>query len=120
MAKNSICHVEWNSTSLERSRDFLSDLFGWTFKPFGGSYLLFMPHEGIGGGINKVDKVVPGESPVVYVEVDKIEPYVEKIKKLGGSIAVPKTEIPDIGWFSHFKDNDGNLMGLYEGIPQSK
>ena len=42
----------------------------------------------------KVDEVRPGESPRVYVEVEEIEPYLEKAKQLGGGVAVPKTEIP--------------------------
>ena len=51
----------------------------------------------------------------VYVEVDEIEPYLEKVGELGGDVAVPKTEIPNQGWFAHIKDPDGNIFGLFQG-----
>lgn len=66
----------------------------------------------------KADKVTPGASPVVYVEVEEIEPYLEKAKELGGGVAVPKTEIPTLGWFAHLKDPDGNLVGLFRAKEQ--
>lgn len=48
----------------------------------------------------KVDEVRPGESPLVYVEVEEIEPYHERAQELGGAVAVPKMEIPALGWFA--------------------
>ncbi|MFQ6104290.1 MAG: VOC family protein [Candidatus Glassbacteria bacterium] len=118
MAKNEICHVEWSSTDLERTKDFLSGLFGWKFEPFGENYLLFSAPEGIGGGIMKVDEVKVGESPYIYTEVDEIEPYLEKAQKLGGKVAVTKTEIPNIGWFAHLNDPDGNVVGLFQELKE--
>ena len=115
MAKHSFGHIEWSSTDLERTKSFLSGLFEWEFKQWGEDYLLFSPPEGPGGGIMKVDEVRPGGSPVVYVEVDEIEPYLEKVGELGGDVAVPKTEIPNQGWFAHIKDPDGNIFGLFQG-----
>ena len=115
MAKHSFCHIEWSSTDLERSKTFYAGLFDWKFESWGeGGYLIFTPPEGPGGGIMKADTVTPGASPVVYVEVNEIEPYLEKTKELGGEVAVPKTEIPTMGWFAHLTDPDGNLVGLYQ------
>ncbi|MFQ5884687.1 MAG: VOC family protein [Thermoplasmata archaeon] len=115
MTKNSICHIEWSSTNLERTQDFLSNLFGWKFQPFGEDYLLFSPPSGVGGGIMKVDEVSPGESPLVYVDVDEIEPYLERAKELGGEVAVEKTPVPKVGWFAHVSDPDGNIVGIVQG-----
>ncbi len=115
MAKHAICHIEWSSTDLERTKTFLSGLFGWKFQSFGEDYLSFDTPQGPGGGIMKADEVHPGESPYVYIEVDEIEPYLECAKELGGGVAVPKTEIPTIGWFAHLKDPDGSVVGLFQG-----
>jgi len=114
MAKHAICHVEWSSTDLERTRAFLSGLFGWEFQAWGEDYLVFTPPEGVEGGIMKVDEVHPGASPLVYIEVEEIEPYLERAKELGGGVAVPKTEIPTVGWFAHLTDPDGNVVGLFQ------
>lgn len=115
MAKHSICHVEWTSTDLERTKAFFSGLFEWKWKAWGTEYLIFSPPEGVGGGIMKVEEVKPGESPSVYIDVEEIEPYLEKVKDLGGGVAVPKTEIPGAGWFAHLTDPDGNIVGLFKG-----
>lgn len=115
MAKHTICHIEWSSTDLQRTKSFLSGLFGWKFRYFGEDYLSFDTPEGPGGGIMRVDRVRPGESPYVYIEVEEIEPYLERAKKLGGGVAVPKTEIPTIGWFAHLTDPDGNVVGVFQG-----
>jgi predicted enzyme related to lactoylglutathione lyase len=115
MAKHSFCHIEWLSTDLERTKTFLSGLFGWQFKPWGSEYLVFSPPKGPGGGIMKAKEVHSGESPSVYVEVDEIEPYLEKAKQFGGDVGVGKTEIPGAGWFAHLIDPDGNIVGVFEG-----
>ncbi len=115
MTRHAFCHIEWSSTDLERTKGFFSGLFGWKFQPLGGDYLTFDPPEGPGGGIMKVDEVHPGESPSVYIEVGEIEPYLQRARELGGSVAVPKTEIPNVGWFAHLKDPDGNIVGLFQG-----
>lgn len=114
MAKHSICHIEWSSTNLEKTKEFLIGLFDWKFEPWGKDYLVFTPPEGTTGGIMKAKEVKAGESPVVYVEVEEIKPYLTKSKKLGGGVAVPKTEIPTLGWFAHLTDPDGNIVGLFQ------
>ena len=114
MAKHSICHVEWSATDLARATVFFSELFGWKFEDWGECYTLFRPPEGVGGGISKAEKVSPAGSPVVYVQVDEIEPYLGRAKELGGGVAVPRTEIPTVGWFAHLTDPDGNLVGLFQ------
>jgi len=122
MAKHGICHVEWSATDLARAKVFFSELFSWKFEDWGEGYTLFRPMtaEGVGGGIAKVEKVSPAGSPVVYVQVDEIEPYLGRAKEVGGGIAVPKTEIPTVGWFAHLKDPDGNLVGVFQGNSQCK
>lgn len=114
MAKHTVCHIEYSSADPERTKAFLSGLFEWKFEPWGGDYLVFNPPEGPGGGIMKVDEVHPGKSPVVYIEVEEIEPYLKKAKTLGGGVAVPKTEISNMGWYAHLTDPDSNVVGLYQ------
>jgi predicted enzyme related to lactoylglutathione lyase len=114
MAKNCICHVEWSTTDLEQEKAFLWGLFGWEFQPFSESYMLFSAEGGMGGGIMKVERVQAGQSPTVYVEVEAIEPFLEQVVELGGSVAVPKSPIPGMGWFAHIADFDGNVFGLFQ------
>jgi predicted enzyme related to lactoylglutathione lyase len=116
--KHTICHIEWSSTDLERTKKFFSGLFDWEFEYWGENYLLFSPPEGVGGGIARMDKVNAGDSPLVHVEVDEIEPYLEKAKKLGGGVAAPKTEIPTVWWYAVLTDPDGNMVALFQGMKE--
>lgn len=114
MVKHSLCHFEWSSTNLDRTKTFYTELFGWELKPWGREYLTFNPPEGPGGGIMKVDKVEPGRSPYVYIEVEEIEPYLEKAKELGGGVDTPKSEVKGVGWYAHLLDPDNNIIGLMQ------
>jgi predicted enzyme related to lactoylglutathione lyase len=91
-------------------------LFGWEFKAWGDDYMLFDLPEGPDGGIMKVDKVETGKSPYIYIEVDEIESYLKKAKKLGGGVDKPKTEIPEVGWYAHLTDPDGNIVGIFQEL----
>ena len=115
MAPHRIGRIEWASTDLERRKRVLSGLFGWEFKAWRDDYYLFSAPERPNGGIQKVDKVKPGNSPIVYVEVDDIDSTLKQVQKLGGRVAMSKAEISDMGWDAHLSDPDGNVIGLYQG-----
>jgi len=114
MHRHAICHIEWSSTDLERTRKFLSGLFNWKFDSWGDKYILFKPLSGVGGGIQKVERVTPGQSPVVYVEVEEIKPYLDKAIQLGGKVAVGETDIPHTGHVAQIMDPDGNIVGVFK------
>lgn len=116
MAKNTVCHVEWQVTSFDNAERFYGGLFGWKFTKWGEEYMLFEAESGPGGGFTVVKKIDAGQSPLVHIEVDEIEPYLSKATELGGKVAVPKTEIPQVGWFAVLNDIDGNVLGLYQGM----
>jgi len=118
MAKHTINHVQWSVTDMERAKAFYGGLFGWSFETWGDNYTTFKPPEGLEGGLMKVDQVKPGQSPYIYIEVEELEPYLERARELGGGVDVPKTEIPQIGWFAHLTDPDGNIVGLFQGLPK--
>jgi predicted enzyme related to lactoylglutathione lyase len=120
MAKHGICHVEWRSTDFERTKRFYGGLFDWKFEDWGdGSYMLFMPPDSsVGGGFEKAATVADSASPVVYVQVDEIEPYLSRAVELDGSVAVSRSEIPTVGWFAVLKDPDGNRIGLFQSAHQ--
>ncbi|MCE5271742.1 hypothetical protein LLH00_10725 [bacterium] len=113
MHRHAICHIEFSSTDLERTRRFLAGMFNWKFDSWGGNYMLFKPPVGVGGGVQRVDVVNPGASPVVFVEVESIAPYLKKAVELGGAVAQAEAEVPHTGWLAQVRDPDGNLIGLF-------
>lgn len=115
MGKNSICHIEISCKDSKKASQFYKELFGWNIDPaMGDEYLLFQPEIGVGGALSQNADHAPGESVVLYVEVDDIEACLKKAVELGGTEARAKTEIAGgHGWYGLFIDLDGNKMGLY-------
>ena len=44
------------------------------------------------------------------IEVDDIDVIIQAVKENGGRIVTPKTEIPHVGWFVKFLDNEKNIV----------
>ena len=114
MAKNTFCHIEFQCTDTKRAQAFYEGMFDWTFRSFGDDMVVF----GIGdqhlGGLQRADKVQTGGSPSVWIEVDSIEDYLAKAKKLGGKVASEKSPVPNVGWSAMFSDLDGNHVGIVQ------
>ena len=59
----------------------------------------------------------PFAGPVITVDVESIDDALGKIEAAGGKTAIPKSEIPGMGFTAYFTDPEGNLMGLWESAP---
>ena len=56
----------------------------------------------------------------VYVATDDIDATLDKAESLGGKTVIPKTEIPNVGWFGFFTDPTGNMVGLFTGQSRAR
>ena len=79
---------------------------------------MFDAPEGPGGGLVLTEKVTPGDYPLVHIEVADVEAELRKAESLGAKVTKEKTEIPTIGWYGIFEDDDGNKFGIYESLPR--
>jgi uncharacterized protein len=114
MSNFPIVHIEIPADNLESAGKYYADLFGWKVQHFPETnYSTFEPKEGPGGGFNPVSETNPVGNVVVYVQTDDIEGTLAKAESLGGKTVVPRTEIPETGWFGIFTDPTGNQIGLY-------
>ncbi len=62
----------------------------------------------------------PQQSITNYVGVDSVEKYSKKVQELGGTVKVPKTEIPDFGWFAICADTENNTFAIWEPNPNAQ
>ncbi|WP_228024905.1 VOC family protein [cf. Phormidesmis sp. LEGE 11477] len=99
---------------------FYADLFGWQFsEPIsmnGGEYTSFDVNGKSVGGSLKRPPSVPA-MPLVwmnYFAVASVDAGAEKAATLGGKIAMPKTEIPETGYFALIEDPTGAVSYLFE------
>ncbi len=116
-----VVHFEIPADDVERARKFYGELFGWKIEPMTGPSP--MPYwmvatgrqegmMGVDGGLMK--REMPGQFITIYIDVPSVDDYVDKVKKLGGQVVVPKTAIPDMGYFAVCVDPEKNGFGIWE------
>jgi predicted enzyme related to lactoylglutathione lyase len=114
---NGFCHVELPSLDLEKATVFYSSLFGWQMFPIpGGEYVVFnVGDKAVGGGVQKVDKIVNTPKVLNYVEVEDIEACLTKAKGLGAKIVQQKQPLGDASWgyTGILETSDGYRLGLW-------
>lgn len=110
-----ITHFEIRAGDMERARGFWSSLLGWKFRDWEGS----MPYTMAEVGGNPTVGLYASENPerglIVYFDVDDVPKATERVRELGGQITTETTPIPEIGWFAHCIDTEGNAFGVFKG-----
>jgi len=115
-----IWHFEIPVDDLERAKKFYQGLFGWQIVDTGSQgYHLIQTGEGeLGGGMMK--RVVPEQRPVLYILIESVDEYSKKVQEAGGTIVVPKTAVPTMGYFAQAFDTEGNVFAIWEENPQAQ
>jgi predicted enzyme related to lactoylglutathione lyase len=134
-----IVHFEVPSDNLERTKRFYTELFGWKMEKMQGmgqrEYWTFSTSSSDrGGGSNNsnggdgsgssteqwtisggmMERQMPQEPIMVYIGVDSVTEYSNKVERLGGKVIKQKTEVPGYGWFAICTDTENNGFALWE------
>jgi predicted enzyme related to lactoylglutathione lyase len=122
-----VVHFEIPVDDEARAKEFYGSIFEWDLESadMGGGVtyttamtvpvdenMLAKEPGAINGGIMRRTADTP--TPVITIQVGSIDEALKKIEAGGGSTIQPRTEIPNMGAFSYFKDSEGNVMGLWE------
>lgn len=109
-----IVYVEIGATDVARAADFFISVFQWDFTDRTQvAYSTFTTGDGIGGGIYRTKEMKPTGGVVLYIMVPDIDATLAQISMHGGRVVVPRSDIPGTGWYGHFQDPFGNLLGLF-------
>ena len=122
MAAN-IVWFEIPADDVDRARTFYSKLFGWKINP-----IPTMPdyqHIDTGGPDASPDGGLmtrrhPGQAITSYVSVASVAKSAATVEKLGGKVCVPKSAVPQMGYFAICQDTEGNTFALWERDEKSK
>jgi len=126
MVDHTIVHFEIPADDLGKLRKFYSELFGWKIEKMPGPMDYWaiktvpvnekgMPiRPGVNGGMMK--RQHPEHKPFNYIAVESVDEYTKKIETLGGTVLVPKMEVPGIGWWALALDPEGNQFGILESM----
>ncbi|MCB2212635.1 VOC family protein [bacterium] len=102
-----------------KAQSFYSSLFGWQFdnESMPGYGMTSDKETGIGGGIGGSDMSNGAMYSTFYVGVDDIDASIAKVQELGGTVIVPKMDVPNGPTIAMFNDPDGNMVGLVQNQP---
>jgi uncharacterized protein len=119
-----VVHFDMKAKEPQKAIDFYSAVFNWKFVKWDNprmDYWLITTGEantpGIDGGLG------PGEplrQPINTIGVKDLDTAIEKVKKNGGKILMPRSPIQGVGWFASFEDPTGNQFGLEQDDPTAR
>lgn len=131
-----LVHFEIPSDNLERTKKFYTDLFGWKIEKMPGTdqreYWTFATTTNNKGGSNNgggeqrtlsggmLERQMPQEPIMIYIGVDSVTEYSNKVERLGGKVIKQKTEVPGYGWFAICTDTENNGFALWEANTNTK
>lgn len=123
-----IVHFEIPFDDSERARSFYEKTFGWSMDHLPEmSYTMVTtgpsgeqgpsePGYINGGMMSRKDSPTP--NPILVIDVDDIDATLAKVGELGGETVTSRIPVGEMGWSAYFKDPEGNLMGLWQSVPQ--
>ena len=116
-ASASIVWFEIAADNVERAKSFYGSLFGWKIERFPGQMEYW--HIDTGGSDDRPDgglmgRKQPQQGITNYIGVPSVDEFAAKVQKLGGKICMPKTAVPQMGYFAICQDTENNVFGLWE------
>jgi uncharacterized protein len=121
------CHLELVTRDRETAKGFYGKVFGWRFDDLpGADYTMITTsvdgiESGLGGLAQATGLRPPAPNGIVpYIRPDDFEKTLAAIEEAGGVVLIPKTDVMGYGWFAHFRDLDGNVIGLWEDAPETR
>lgn len=131
---NRVTHFEIPYEDKARANAFYETVFEWSLQdypmpdgntytlattaPTDENYMIKEPGAINGGMFQRIEGAPFPKTPVITITVDSIDEHSTKIEEAGGTVVVPKSEVPQMGFFAYIKDTEGNVIGLWEDLPR--
>ena len=119
-----VVHFEVPFEDGDRATSFYREAFGWQLNSMPGmgyTMVTTTPTDENGrpgeiGGINggMLARQGPITAPVITIGVADIDDATARIEKLGGSVAIGRQPVGDMGFSAYVHDTEGNLIGLWQ------
>jgi predicted enzyme related to lactoylglutathione lyase len=118
--KNKLCYFELMVSDVKKAKDFYTKVFDWKIKPSNmlGPYDYHEIDTGAepSGGLMRKPDEAPANMLTTYILVESIDETLKKVAEAGGRAAMPKREIPSIGWWALFFDPDQIPIMIFEPL----
>jgi hypothetical protein len=114
---NPICHWELMVNDMTTARAFYGRVFDWKFDTSRPEYTMIDTGSSPGGGLMLRPPAAPTAALNTYFAVVDIDATLREVVEAGGTVAVPRTEVPAVGWFAMFLDPDNIPIGIFQELP---
>ncbi|HEY6263498.1 MAG TPA: VOC family protein [Candidatus Acidoferrum sp.] len=118
-----VVHFEIPASDPERAAAFYKKAFDWKIEKWPGPMEYWMVNTGaegtpgINGGLMKNTTV---KTTTNTIGVESVDGAVGAVTKAGGTLVMPKTPIPGVGYFAYLTDTEGNLFGVMQSDTNAK
>ena len=112
-----VVHFEFWSEQPGVLAEFYTKAFDWKINHVAeiNYHLIEKTGEGgIGGGMMTPQKGPWPSNMSLYIQVDDLDTFKQRITAAGGTIIVERQEVPEVGAFSLFQDPDGRVLGIWQ------
>lgn len=116
-----VAHFELSAENMDRAITFYREVFGWNIFKWDGpmEYWLVSTGDASTPGIDGA--IVSREQqpvPVINtINVDSVDDTVAKATALGGTVMMPKSPVPGVGYLAYCTDSEGNAFGIMQADP---
>lgn len=108
-------HLEIHSANIDKSKDFYSKVFNWSFDRWGGPKSYWLKNSSTDNDLKiTILQKTLGQGVVNTFKVESVENTLNTVIKNGGKIVVNKTLVEGSGYIAYFSDLDGNIFGIVE------
>jgi predicted enzyme related to lactoylglutathione lyase len=124
---NRVIHFEIHCDDLDRAERFYTGVFGWSVFRWDGpvDYRLLTTGPDDEGGINGALVGRHGGAPaedaavgsyVCTISVEDLSAMESAIPAAGGTLALERAQIPEVGDLAYFKDTESNIFGALQPV----
>lgn len=116
---NRVIYFEFHTPDAAAAMRFYEQAFGWTFNRFPGPEEYYSittgDGEGINGGLMKSRDNQP--RTVNAIQVENLDDMLSRVTRAGGTVVVPRMEIPNVGSVAYCTDPGGLIFGVWQPLP---
>lgn len=110
-AEGCIDYIEIPVTDLEKAREFLAAMFGWSFQEWGPDYFSFNDGR-LNGGLRHTDGPGPVSGVLLVFYSEDLQRDVARVQELGATISREIFDFPG-GKRFHFVDPAGTEFAIW-------
>ena len=122
---NDVVHFAIHAEDCERAKAFYSEVFGWSFEPWGPPefWLIQTSPEGIRGALQRRRGPAPDPANQAMtgfectIGVEDVEATAKSVAEHGGTVTLPPMLLETVGTLVMFQDTEGNTVGAMQYLP---